>query len=108
MEFEWLGDFFVRGNEVTPAGWNVLHVMGYDAEEGVYTWLRYWSSGYSDAAKGWFQDDAWTFVFTEPAGNIRRMTMAYESDNELAFKWERAVEGGDWETFGEGRTTKIR
>jgi len=108
MSFEWFGDFFVRASEVTPTGANVLHVMGYDAEEEVYTWHRYWSNGYSDAAKGWLHEDTWTFVFDVAAGRRNKMTVTAESPDDLVFKWERSVEGGPWEALSEGRTTRVR
>jgi hypothetical protein len=108
MEFEWFGDLIIRASEVTPAGYNVHHFLGYDAEEEAYWWHRYWDSGYADAAKGWLHDNQWTFIFAEPVGNVRRMTMTFESQDVVAFKWERSTEGGPWEAFGEGRTTRVR
>ena len=108
MSFEPFGEFFVRADEVTPNGNEVIHVMGYDPEEGVYTWSRFYSSGYSDAAKGWVQDNTWTWVFSEPVGSIRRMTIAVESPENFSFKWERSVEGGPWTQMSEGRTTRVR
>jgi hypothetical protein len=108
MVFEWFGDFFVKASEVTPNGANVLHVFGYDAEEEVYLWHRYYNSGGRDTAKGWVHDNTWTFVFDEPAGRRRRMTMVEESSTVIAFKWERSVEGGPWEVTAEGRETRVR
>lgn len=109
---EWLGDFFVQIDEVytDPSGntVNILGVFGYDAEEEVYTWHRYWSSGYSDAAKGWVHDNTRTFLFDEPVGENARMTMIEESADVIAYKWEVSVEGGPWEVTSEGRSTKVR
>ena len=108
---EWLGDSFVQLDEVytDPSGStvNVLGVIGYDAEEGVYTWHRYWSNGYNDAAKGWVHDNTWTFLFDEPVANKSRMTLIEDSGG-WNFKWESSVEGGPWEESSAGRTTRVR
>ena len=109
---ERLGDFFIQLTEMATnaAGntFNILGVLGYDAAEEVYTWHRYWSNGYSDAAKGWVRDNTWTFVFDEPVEEKARMTMVEESPDVIVFKWERSVEGGPWEVTSEGRATKIK
>lgn len=109
---ERLGDFFIQMTEAytSPAGNTVriLSVIGYDPAEKAYTWHRYWSSGYSDAAKGWVHDDTWRFVIDEPVGRKARVTMVEESPDVIVFKWERSVEGGPWEVTSEGRTTKVR
>ena len=108
MSFEWFGDLLVRAEEHTPAGYDVLHMMGFDPEEGVYIWRRYWNTGLVDMGQGWVHGNTWTFLFLEEPGNIRRMTMAFETPDVLAFRWERSVEGGPWEVTSEGRTTRTR
>ena len=107
MEFELFGDL-MKGSEVTGGGNDVVHMAGYDAEEGVYRWRRYYSSGYTDAAEGWIHGNTWTWLFVEPVGRIRRMTMVFESEDSITFRWERSVEGGAWEVTGEGRSTRVR
>jgi hypothetical protein len=108
MSFEPFGDFFIRAEESTPNGNEVLHVMGYDPDEEVYTWHRFWNSGYSDIGRGWVQDDTWTWVFNEPVGSIRKMTIVVESKDAFSFKWERSVQGGPWTPMGEGKTTRAK
>ena len=109
MSVEWFGDFFVWISEVAETGDERLHVVGYDAEEEVYTWHRYWSSnGYSDAAKGWLHENTWTFVFDVAAGIRNKMTVTVEPPDDMTFKWERSVEGGPWEALEEGRTTRVK
>ena len=112
MTAERLGDFFIQMTEVytNPTGntFEILGVLGYAPAEKVYTWHRYWSNGYSDAAKGWVHDDTWTFVFDEPVGEKARMTMVEDSPDVVVFRWERSIEGGPWEVTSEGRTTKVR
>jgi hypothetical protein len=106
MSFQWFGDRLLRAEEHTPNGWEVIHVMRYDPEEGVYVWNRFWNSGYVDESQGWFQDGTWTFLFMSQIGDIRRMTMDFETTEVINFKWERSVEGGPWELMSEGTTTR--
>jgi len=108
MKFEWFGERLVRAEEVTTNGYEVLHVMGFDPDDEVYEWHRYWNNGFVDTAKGWLHENTWTFLFDEPVGNKRRMTMAWESMDEFSFKWERSIEGGNWEVISEGRTTRVK
>jgi hypothetical protein len=42
MKFEWFGERLIRGEEVTTNGYEVLHVMVFDLDDGVYEWHRYW------------------------------------------------------------------
>jgi len=108
MSFEWFGGQLLRGVEHTPNGWEVIHVMRYDAEEGVYVWNRFWSSGYVDESQGWFHNGAWTFLFVGLVGDMRRMTMDFETTDVINFRWERSIEGGPWGIMSQGRTTRVR
>jgi hypothetical protein len=108
MTFERFGDHLIKAEERTPAGWEVVHFMRWDPDEEAYIWNRFWSSGYVDQAAGWMQDDSWVFLFLDPPGNVRRMTMTFESEDQIRFMWERSREGGGWETTGEGRTVRVR
>jgi len=108
MTFEWFGDYLIRADEVTPAGAHVFHMLRYNAQDGSYTWWRFWNNGLTDSATGWYTDGAWVFFFHDDLGNLRRMTMDWETPNDFAFKWERALQGGNWTVQAEGRTTRRR
>jgi hypothetical protein len=82
--------------------------MRWDPDQEAYIWSRFWSSGHVDQATGWMKDDTWVFLFLEPPGNVRRMTMAFESPDRIQFKWEQSREGGAWENVGEGTTVRVR
>lgn len=112
MAWEWFGDFLARANEEnTTASGNttgLLHVFGYDTEEEVFTWHRYWSSGNIQIARGWVHGDTWTFLFDDPVGMKTRLIMVETSTDVVTFHWERSIEGGPWEVTSEGRMTKVR
>ena len=112
MAWEWFGDFFVQANEenTTASGDTIglLHMFGYDTEEEVYTWHRYWSSGNNEFARGWVHGDTWTFLFDDPVGMMTRLIMVETSAHVVTFHWEGSVEGGPWEVTGEGRMTRVR
>lgn len=82
--------------------------MWWNPDKEAFIWNRFWSSGYVDQAIGWMQDDAWVFLFLDPPGNVRRMTMAFESPDRIRFMWEQAREGGAWQKVSEGKTNRVR
>jgi hypothetical protein len=108
MDFEWFGDRLIRAEEHTAGGSDILHVMGYDPEQDLFLWRRYWNTGQVDFGEGWFEDNTWTFLFTEEVGTIVRMTMEFETPNDVNFNWARSVRGGPWEVMSQGRTTRVR
>ena len=87
---------------------SALNVWGFDTQEDVYTWHRFFSNGSIDTAAGWLHDNTWTFLFEGLAGSRVRTTLIDESPDAFSFKWERSVEGGPWEMYLEGRMTKVR
>jgi len=107
---EWLGGFFVqcRDSFVFEAGERVtvLETWGYDDDEGVFTFDRYWSNGKVEAYKGWVSGNTWTFLSDETAEVTERFTMVEESQTAGSYKWEGCVKGGEWVLDTEGRFTK--
>jgi hypothetical protein len=113
VEGEWFGDgFFLQWRETNTTASGVtthlLHVLGYNAEEGAYTWHRYMPNGDIQLAAGWVSGRNWTWLFDEQAGTRVRLTATEESSEVNSFTWARSVKGGPWEVTSEGRMTKVR
>jgi hypothetical protein len=111
---EWMpGDFFL----VTHSQWKGasmgegtgLAVMGYNADEKVYTYNAFNSMGEAEASKGKVDGDTWTWTSNEKMGGKptkSRFTVKELSPTSYSFKFEIAPEGGDWATIMEGKATK--
>lgn len=109
--YDWVGDSFVKYDEsytnqegVTT---QILGVMGYDVQEGVYTLVRYWGNGYTDHYKGPLEGNVWTFLGDEIDGTKTRITITDEED-EKSFRWEQSVAGGPWEMTSEGTMQRVK
>lgn len=110
---EWLpGGFFL----VTHSTWagvmgegTELAVMGYSADEKVYTYDAFNSMGEADHSKGTVNGDTWTWTNTTKMGDKKisgRFIIKELSPASYSFKFEMAPEGGEWATVMEGKATK--
>src|SRR5271155_3975667 len=110
---EWLpGGYFV----VSRAEWTgamgsstELSVMGYNADEKVYTNYDFNGAGIATHSQGPLNGDTWTLVGTSKMGDKKvtnRFTVKEVSPTLCTFKYEMQPEGGDWVTVMEGKSTK--
>jgi hypothetical protein len=114
---EWMtGGFFLVSHDewkLPTEQWTGLAVIGYDAEEGVYTEDEYSSTGEANHFRGAVAGNAWTWTAEKkigPNGIKTRVTMKQLSPNSYAFRGEvlQLPEGREWLTFMEGNATKIK
>jgi len=110
---EWLtrGYFVVSRAEWTGALGNSteLSVMGYNADEKVYTNYDFNGAGIATYSQGPVNGDTWTLTGTAKMGDKKitnRFTVKEVSPTLCTFKLESAPEGGDWVTVMEGKSTK--
>ena len=111
---EWFqGGFAVvcRSQGTSPMGpTKSLAIMGYSAEEKVYTYYGVDNSPMIMASvpKGTVQGNTWTYTDEALMGGKKvksRVTLNIESPTAYTFKWEME-DGGKWNTFAEARSTK--
>ena len=111
---KWVGDSFVQCEEVaTDTSGNTrpsLWVMGYDAEEEVYSLSIFGGDGHTFIGTGTFQDDTMTWLGPAPMGYDAevRIINVIESQTAMTWKMEGSVDGGEWQVWAEGRTTKVK
>jgi len=110
---EWLagGYFVVSRAEWTGAMGNSteLSVMGYNADEKVYTNYDFNGAGIATYSEGPVKGDTWTLVSTSKMGDKKvtnRFTVKEVSPALCTFKYEMQPEGADWVTVMEGKSTK--
>ena len=88
-----------------------MGIMGYSAEEKVYTYYGVDSSGTGSTtvAKGTVQGDTWSYADESKMGGKMvksRYTIKQLSPTSYTFKWEMQAAGGAWSTVMEGKSTK--
>ena len=112
---EWLpGGFFLvtHSEETGPMGTGKgLAVMGYNAEEKVYTYNAFNSMGMAVAAKGTVQGDSWTWTSESKMGGKVMKTRFLIKELALtsySFKFETSADGRTWSTVVEGKSTKVK
>ena len=113
---EWFpGGFFVvmHWEEKGPRGEaKGLTVMGYNAEEKVYTSHGFdGSRGKTSAFKGTVQGDTLTLTSEGKMGGkpVKSRYIAKQlSATSFSFKIETSTEGGPWSTIMEGKSTKTK
>ena len=107
------GHFFLilHSHETSAMGKSsTAAVMGYDAEEKVYTYDEYNSMGEAGHSKGTVDGDTWTWISTSKMGGktVRgRFVMKIISPTEYTFSYAMAPEGGDFNTVMDGKTVKV-
>jgi hypothetical protein len=110
---KWVGDSLVQCENVdTDTSGNTrpsLVVMGYNAEEEVYTISIFGGDGHTFTGTGTAQDDTLTWLGASPGGSGKvRIINVIESQTALTWKMEGSVEGFEWLVWAEGRTTRVR
>jgi hypothetical protein len=113
MVCEWLGTAFVVCHQVftEPTGTKVpvLQVLGYDAEEEMYTMDSFWGhNGMSASAKGWVDENTWTYVWGHNPTSLARLICVEETPSSASLKWEYTPKGGSWEVANEATMTRVR
>ena len=110
---EWMdGEFFVvtRAASTTPQGRQFqLSVLGYDAQQQVYTFSAFNNAGVRTTATGTVDGDTWTWVSADTIGGqtIRlRHTITMASPSAYTFRFDLSTDGATWSTFIDGKTTK--
>jgi hypothetical protein len=110
---EWMnGKFFLvtHSNTDGPMGPGTeVAVMGYKADDKVYTYDAYSSMGEADHATGTVAGDTWTWTSSEKMGGKSfngRFTVKELSPASYSFMFEMQPEGGSWSTLMEGKATK--
>jgi hypothetical protein len=88
-----------------------LAVMGYKADDQVYTYNAFDSMGENISATGTVEGDAWTWNSEEKMGGKvmkGRYSVKVLSPTSYAFKFEMASDTGEWNTIMEGKATKSK
>ena len=93
-----------------PAGaMHGLGIMGYNAEEKVYTYAGIDNGGMSEAAKGHVDGNNWVYTSEDKMGGKTyhgRYSMVTAAPDSYTFKYETSEDGNNWMTIMEGKTTK--
>ena len=108
------GGFFVELHSSASTGqgnWTSTGFLGYNANEKVYTFDEFASTGEHTVARGTLEGDTWTWTTDSKMGGqtmngryIEKMT----SPTSYDFKFEASMDGGKtWATFLEGKSTKV-
>ena len=111
---EWPGPRLLRCDDeyALPSGvvGRMVGVWGYDPDQEVYTWHRYWGNGRIDHSIGWVDGDTWTFIERTDGSPRRaaRLTIVEESATGYSFQWESSIQGQDWVPSSHGTATKVR
>jgi hypothetical protein len=111
---EWMdGGFFLMSHiDFKSAGMGNgtgISLLGYNANDKVYTYDGYNSMGEAEHAKGTLDGDTWTFTAEEKMNGQTmngRFTMKQLTPMSYNFKFEMAPPGGDFTTVMEGKATK--
>jgi hypothetical protein len=110
---EWYaGGFHVvcNSNGKGPSGpMRGLGILAYNGEDKVYTYMGIDNSGFSNVSKGSVDGDKWTYTSDDKMGGKvvhGRYTMMTSSPNSYTFMYEVSMDGTQWSTVMEGKTTK--
>jgi len=112
---EWIMDgFFLKCSSEgkDPLGaMKGLGLLGYDAENKVYTYYGVDSRGMGVPGEGTLNGKTWTYTSTMKMKDKTiksRYILQEVSPTEYTFKWELADEKGNWTTLAEGKETKAK
>jgi hypothetical protein len=110
---EWFsGGFHVvcRGEGKTPSGpMKVLGVLAYNPAEKAYTYYGIDNMGMAELSTGAKDGKNWTFTSKsqmEGGAFHSRYTMTETSPTSYTFKWDTSLDGSQWTTVMEGKSTK--
>jgi hypothetical protein len=90
-----------------------IGILGYSAEEKVYTWMGIDNSGMSmtTVPRGKLQGDTWTYDDESMMGGQKiksRVTIKELSPTAYTFKMEFQGPDGKWATAMESKSTKVK
>ncbi len=114
---EWFdGKFAVSCHSVGkgPSGpMKSLGILGYSAEEKVYTYYGVDNSGMvmTTVPRGSVQGDTWTYMDESLMGGKKikgRYVIKELSPTSYSFKWEMMGDDGKWNTVMDGKETKAK
>jgi len=107
------GGFYVtcRSEGTGPMGASKsVSFMGYDANDKVYTYHEFDSTGGAIDAKGTAEGDTWNWTAESKEGDDKysvRVTIKHVSKTEYTFKLEMSKNGGDFSTVEEMTGHKV-
>ncbi len=88
-----------------------IGLMGWDAENKVYTNYGADSRGFCGPSEGTLKGNVWTFTSSMKVKGktIHGRYIATEvSPSEFTFKWDMEDDKGNWTTLAEGKSTKAK
>jgi hypothetical protein len=101
---EWMpGNFFLVNHGKSTA------ILGYDTDHNVYTSDSFSSQGRHESATGTFANDTWVWTSSAIYGGQeikQRRTMKILSPASHSMKFETSIDGTNWMTFMECKSTK--
>ena len=110
---EWVTEGFfleTRTKMKSPLGAiNSVRVMGYNPENGLYTYNVYNSLGEHQMATGHVLDNTWTWTSEAKLNGViakGRYTITVVSPVVYTFKYETLTSNGSWTTVMEGKATR--
>jgi hypothetical protein len=86
-----------------------LSVMGYSADDKVYTYREFSSTGEFNDSKGTLDGDTWTWTSDEKMGGMTmkgRFTIHMTSAASYTFAFDMSEDGKKWSTVMEGKAGK--
>ncbi len=86
-----------------------LSVMGYSADDKVYTYREFSSTGEFDDSKGTVDGDTWTWTSDEKMGGMTmkgRFTIHMTSTSAYTYAFDMSQDGTKWSTVVEGKANK--
>ena len=88
-----------------------MGILGYDAEEKVYTYYGIDSGGHVDSANGTTDGKSWTYTNSEKHGGkttYGRYSMSDFTPDSYSFKMEMSEDNKTWATVMEGKNTRVK
>ena len=112
---EWVTDGFfleTKTSMKSPMGHiNSVRVMGYNPEDGLYTYNVYNSLGEHQMATGKLQGNTWTWTSEQKLNGVvtqARYTINTVTPDSYTFKQEVATPSGGWATVMEGKASRTQ
>ncbi len=112
-EAKWMdGGFFVVLHSSFKSGMGDgtgISLMGYDAQDDVYTYDEFNSMGEAVHSKGNVEGDTWTWINEMKMGpqTVKaRFTQKILSPTSYSFKFEMSPDGTTWNLIMDGKATK--
>jgi len=112
---EWFpGGFFLvmHSEQKSPMGnGQGMMVVGYNADDKVYTFHAIDSMGEAETATGTVQGDTWTWLGESKMGGRpfkSRFTIKELSPTSYSMKFDMSTDGTNWMTMMEGKATKVK